>query len=73
MLDLYVQVKHQLRPLIVHRWKIPDIEQYTTRDPRPDLFDNNYFLDNTMLALEQTSFCDFEVCVPWLAVTHTVL
>nr|DAZ89886.1 TPA_exp: hemocyanin 1 [Littorina saxatilis] len=43
------------------RGKISDTDKYTTRDPRPDLFNNNYFLDNVLLALEQTSFCDFEV------------
>ncbi|KAK7090872.1 hypothetical protein V1264_010615 [Littorina saxatilis] len=43
------------------RWKISGLDEYTTRDPRPDLFDSSYFLDNVLLALEQTSFCDFEV------------
>ena len=60
-----MQVKLQLYLLCVCRWKIPDTEEYTSRDPRPDLFNNNYFLDNVLLALEQTSFCDFEVCISW--------
>nr|WCA44164.1 hemocyanin [Crepidula fornicata] len=43
------------------RWKIPGTDMYTSRDPRPDLFDSDYFLNNALLALEQTSYCDFEV------------
>ncbi|XP_076453372.1 hemocyanin 2-like [Babylonia areolata] len=42
-------------------WKVSDTEEHTTRDPRYDLFDHQYFLDNVLLALEQTSYCDFEV------------
>ncbi|KAK7505957.1 hypothetical protein BaRGS_00002679, partial [Batillaria attramentaria] len=41
--------------------KITELNEYTTRDPQPELFDTNYFLDNTLLALEQTHFCDFEI------------
>ena len=32
------------------RAKISDMEQYTSRDPQPDLFNNDYFLDNVLLA-----------------------
>ncbi|KAK7482853.1 hypothetical protein BaRGS_00025886, partial [Batillaria attramentaria] len=41
--------------------KTPDVDTYTTRDPQPELFNNDYFLQQTLLALEQTSFCDFEI------------
>ena len=40
---------------------------YTARHPMPDLFNNDYFLNGVLLALEQTSFCDFEI---QLEMTH---
>nr|AGX25261.1 mega-hemocyanin [Melanoides tuberculata] len=40
--------------------RTPDVNDYTTRDPQPELFNNDYFLQQTLLALEQTSYCDFE-------------
>ncbi|XP_076457104.1 hemocyanin 2-like isoform X2 [Babylonia areolata] len=52
--------KKEVNPFF--RWKVPGKDAvYTTRDPLPELFDSHYFLDNVLLALEQTSFCDFEV------------
>nr|AGX25262.1 mega-hemocyanin [Melanoides tuberculata] len=40
--------------------QIGNTGHYTTRDPQPQLFNTKYFLNNVLLALEQTSFCDFE-------------
>ena len=37
------------------------MDEYTSRDPQSDMFNTDYFLDNVLLALEQTSFCDFEI------------
>ena len=33
----------------------------TSRDPRPELFNSQYFYENTLLAFEQDNFCDFEI------------
>ena len=33
----------------------------TSRDIRSELFNNNYFYENALLALEQDNFCDFEI------------
>uniref|UniRef100_UPI003B98819F Hemocyanin n=1 Tax=Pomacea canaliculata TaxID=400727 RepID=UPI003B98819F len=41
--------------------KILDTGKVTTRDPQPELFNSDYLLNNVLLALEQTSFCDFEI------------
>ncbi|KAK7476001.1 hypothetical protein BaRGS_00032768, partial [Batillaria attramentaria] len=40
---------------------ISAVGTFTTRDPRPELFHPSYFMEQTLLALEQTSYCDFEV------------
>ncbi|KAL8560793.1 hypothetical protein ACOMHN_061828 [Nucella lapillus] len=52
------------------RWKVSGSGEFTSRDPRFDLFDSEYFLESAMLALEQTSFCDFEV---QFEVTHNAI
>ena len=52
------------------RWKISEMDQYTNRHPKPELFNSNYFLDNVLLALEQTSFCDFEI---QFEITHNAI
>ncbi|XP_025089796.1 hemocyanin G-type, units Oda to Odg-like [Pomacea canaliculata] len=41
--------------------KISDVDEVTTRDPKPELFNSDYLLNNVLLALEKTSFCDFEI------------
>ncbi|CAG5118990.1 unnamed protein product, partial [Candidula unifasciata] len=33
----------------------------TTRDPQPELFNNDYFLEQALFALEQDHYCDFEI------------
>ncbi|BFZ24027.1 hypothetical protein BsWGS_27065 [Bradybaena similaris] len=40
---------------------IPGENAVTTRDPQPELFDNEYFLEQALFALEQDHYCDFEV------------
>ena len=47
--------------LFCFRAKVSDLNENTTRDPQPDLFNSDYFLNTVLLALEQTSFCDFEI------------
>ncbi|XP_012938877.2 hemocyanin 2 [Aplysia californica] len=41
--------------------KVLGEDAVTTRDPQPQLFNNDYFYQQTLFALEQTNFCDFEI------------
>ena len=41
--------------------KISSKNAVTSRDPMPELFNSNYFYENTLLAFEQDNFCDFEI------------
>ncbi|CAG5132269.1 unnamed protein product, partial [Candidula unifasciata] len=41
--------------------RIAGEDAVTTRDPQPELFNNEYFYEQALFALEQTHFCDFEI------------
>ncbi|CAG5118988.1 unnamed protein product, partial [Candidula unifasciata] len=41
--------------------KIAGEDAVTTRDPQPQLFNNNYFYEQALFVLEQDHFCDFEI------------
>nr|AEO51767.1 hemocyanin alphaD-subunit [Helix lucorum] len=41
--------------------KVAGEDAVTTRDPQPELFNNDYFYEQALYALEQDNFCDFEI------------
>ncbi|XP_035826072.1 hemocyanin 2 [Aplysia californica] len=41
--------------------KVLGEDAVTTRDPQAQLFNNDHFYQQTLFALEQTNFCDFEI------------
>nr|AYD59981.1 hemocyanin type 2 [Haliotis discus hannai] len=53
--------KQSFDPNPFFRGKIGFENAVTTRDPQPELYQNRYYYQNVMLALEQDNYCDFEI------------
>lgn len=44
-----------------HHQLVIKMSSVTFRDPQPQLFNNEYFYEQVLFALEQDNFCDFEI------------
>nr|CAF03590.1 haemocyanin precursor [Nautilus pompilius] len=57
----YNSRKNEMNTNPFHRGSISFINSHTSRDFQPELFNSDYLYENTLLALEQNDFCNFEV------------